>query len=133
MPITARMASENQAPWHHRTQTAATSAAPITGHASYRVMHASAKATPTVAVEMFLLPSHHAISSATAVIVSAISSGSVIGVDCRYSTFGFSANTAAPATAAALESVSAATIQSRAPVAAARLSIEIGIAENPVR
>ena len=33
--------------------------------------------------------SHHAISSATDDDVSAMSSGSVIGVACRYSTFGF--------------------------------------------
>jgi len=75
--------SENWLPFRQRTQIAATRAAPITGHASYRVMQASANATPTVPVETAGSPSHHAISSATDASVSAISSGSVIGVDCR--------------------------------------------------
>src|SRR5205085_5911224 len=52
----------------------------------------------------------HDISIATAVVVVASSSGSVIGVDCRYSTFGLSAKTAAAAIDAAAEPVSASTI-----------------------
>ena len=61
----------------------------------------------------------HSISSATASVVSPRSSGSVIGVACRYSTFGFSAKTAAPATAAARDPVSVRTIQAIAPAASA--------------
>src|SRR5262249_58806676 len=49
-------------------------------------------------------------SAAIATDTSAISSGSVIGVDCRYSTFGFSANTAAAAIDAATDSVRSRTI-----------------------
>src|SRR6266536_1634986 len=52
----------------------------------------------------------HSISIATARRTNASSSGSVIGVACRYRTFGLSANTAAPARPAMVDSVSAATI-----------------------
>ena len=74
---------------------------------------------------------HHTSSIATASVVSASSSGSVIGVACRYSTFGFSANTAAPATAAAGESVSSRTIHAIAPTATANAAIEIATADAP--
>jgi len=76
---------------------------------------------------------HHEISSATDVVVSASRSGSVIGVDCRYRTFGFSAKTAAPMTAALIESVSAAMIQTMAAVAIANAMIDIITADAPLR
>ena len=62
-----------------------------------------------------------------------MSSGSVIGVDCRYRTFGLSANTVAPVTPAAAEPVNAATIQAMAAVATAKAPIEIATADAPVR
>ena len=62
-----------------------------------------------------------------------MSSGSVIGVDCRYSTFGFSANTAAPAAAAVADPVSDSTIQLMAPAAIAKAAIEIATPDAPVR
>src|SRR5262245_39547538 len=72
-------------------------------------------------------------SAAIAAVVSASSSGSVIGVDCRYSMFGFNANTAAAATAAAADSVSVSTIDATEPVAIANARIDIATADAPVR
>src|SRR5205823_2433399 len=80
-------------------------------------------ATVSVVAQPFRAASHHAINIATATVVVASSSGSVIGVDCRYSTFGFSANTAAPAAAAAADPVSDSTI---APPSAATSAVVTG-------
>ena len=60
---------------------------------------------PTLAVPTRFDMSHSS-SSATASVVKPNSSGSVIGVACRYRTFGFNAKTAAPVTAAARDPVS---------------------------
>ena len=122
MAATRREAAAGDSPCRHRAHTAAASAAAVTGHASYRVRQASANTQPTVRAGRFgphgslsvsrvrkrpgLLRLHQSNSIATARVIRPISSGSVIGVDCRYSTFGLSANTAAPATAAAFDPVS---------------------------
>ena len=60
-------------------------------------------------------------------------SGSVIGVACRYTTFGFSAKTAAATRAAADDPVSAPAIQAIAVVASAKERTEIRTADAPVR
>src|SRR5256885_15234210 len=44
-----RHTSVSASPLRHRSHAAMTSALTVSGHASYRVRHASAKATPTVA------------------------------------------------------------------------------------
>src|SRR6266851_5840326 len=72
-------------------------------------------------------------SIATATMVSATSSGSVIGVDCRYNTFGFSAYAAAAANAAAGDSVIAITSQAIPPAATANAAIEMATPDAPVR
>ena len=72
-------------------------------------------------------------SNATATSVSASSSGSVIGVACRYSTFGLTANIADPSSAAAADPVRASTIQAIAAVATANEVIDIATAAAPVR
>ena len=66
-------------------------------------------------------------------VVDAISSGSVIGVDCRYSTFGFSANTAAAAIAASDDWVRVNTIDAIDAVATANAATERATAEAPER
>ena len=76
---------------------------------------------------------HHSIRSATAVVISASSSGSVIGVACRYSTFGLKAKTAAPLRAARGDPVSAAIIHAMAAVAIANDTTEIATADAPLR
>jgi hypothetical protein len=73
------------------------------------------------------------VSIAIASVVVASSSGSVIGVDCRYSTFGFNAKTAAPATAALADSVSASTIDAIEPLATAKAITEMATADAPLR
>ena len=52
---------------------------------------------------------------------------------CRYSTFGFSANTATPAMLAAGDPVSSSTIHEIAPTATANAVIEIATADAPER
>src|SRR5215510_539411 len=124
--------SARGSPFRQRIHTAAVSAAAVTGHASYRVRHASAKATPT-SRGVGRCPQAHAISIATAAVVVASSSGSVIGVACRYRTFGFNTNTAAAAAAAAADSVTESTIQVIAAVATAYEAIDIATADAPLR
>src|SRR5438105_15657009 len=127
MRATAASAGQAASPRRQRTVTASGNAIAATGHASYLVRQASANAMPTLAaggakalVSSFSIARlHQAISKATATSVSPRSSGSVIGVDCRYSTFGFNANTAAAATPAHRDPVSVATIHATAAVAAA--------------
>src|SRR5580765_1000626 len=117
-------------PLRHNAHPAAVRATYVIGHASYRVRQASASTMPAMAER---LPSRtYAISSATASNVSASSSGSVIGVACRYTTFGFSAKTAAPTSAAAAEPVSAPAIQAMAVVATANEITEMNTADAPV-
>src|SRR5215217_8105183 len=76
---------------------------------------------------------HHFNNSATATVVVASSNGSVIGVDCRYRTFGFSAKTAEPAMAAIAEPVSQFTIHAIAAAAIAYSTTDKATADAPVR
>src|SRR5213594_137185 len=111
-----RQAAVHESPARRRAHAAAATAQAVTGHASYRVRHASAKTMPgdvaseDVGAEL-ARPWAFSINIATPIVVSASRSGSVIGVACRYSTFGLRANTAAPMVAASAELVSARTIQ----------------------
>jgi len=62
-----------------------------------------------------------------------MSSGSVMGVDCRYNTLGFNAKTSVPAAAATQEPVRAAISQATALTATANDTIEMATADAPVR
>jgi hypothetical protein len=73
------------------------------------------------------------IRTVTSRVVKPMSSGSVIGVDCKYSTFGFNAKTATAAIAAGGELVIERTIEAIAPHAIANDTIEIATADAPVR
>src|SRR5204862_5784991 len=84
----------------------------------------------TDALQVFR-PAIQFMSIATDNVIRPRSSGSVIGVACRYRTLGFSANTAAPATAAAGDSVRWRTIHEIAPTASANEAIEIATADAP--
>src|SRR5581483_1733269 len=138
MRETSRMAAVHSRS-RRATQSARISAAAVIGHASYRVRHASANAVPTAPARSVLVhgaeggAAHHAMRSAIASVVEAMSSGSLIGVDCRYTTFGLSENTAAATTPAAVESVAIAAIQAIDPAANANAATEIATADAPVR
>jgi hypothetical protein len=77
--------------------------------------------------------SHHAINRPTAIAVVANRSGSVIGVACRYNTFGFNAKMATAARLAAADPVNRLTIHESAQAAAANDRIEIATPDAPVR
>src|SRR5947209_1423765 len=80
-----RQAAVPDSPARQAAHSARRTAQKVTGHASYRVKHASARITPADVGAELARPS---INIATAPITSASRSGSVIGVACRYSTFG---------------------------------------------
>src|SRR5262245_24792325 len=134
-----RTAESSASPRRHRAQTAKARAVAVTGQASYRVRQASANTQPTTVSRRVRAPnaasilSVDSISNATPSSVSASSSGSVIGVDCRYNTFGLAAKTVAATTAATRDSVSADTIHAIAPAATANERIERATADAPVR
>src|SRR5262245_7072412 len=134
-----RQAESRAWPRRQQAQTAKASAVAVTGHASYRVRQASAITQPTTVSRRVRAPvgasivSVDSINNATPSNVSASSSGSVIGVDCRYSTFGLAAKTVAATTAATCDSVSADTIHAMAAVATANERIDRTTADAPVR
>src|SRR5580765_1614815 len=127
-----RMAACGASPPRQQAQTANTNAATVTGHASYRVRQASANMQPTTLSRSARVITR-SINNATPSSVSASSSGSVIGVDCRYSTFGLAAKTIAAKAAARRDAVSADTIHAIAPVATANERIDRATADAPVR
>src|SRR5215831_15420356 len=115
--------------------SASARAAAVTGQASYRVRQARANATPTLTArgDAPFRRSTYAMTIATATVIVARSSGSVIGVDWRYSTFGLSAKTAAPAAPASRDPVTAATIHAIAAAATPNATTDIVTADAPLR
>src|SRR5678815_1613086 len=116
--------------------TAANAAAMIS-HASYRVHAAANNATPsfvgTTPDAPASTPSTHSYSQSRTTKTVASINGSVIGVLCRYSRFGFTTNSAAVVAAPAIEPVIARTRRAAAHVVSVNERIETSDATIPVR
>ena len=121
------------APSRHRATTVAASSAPATGHASYRVISASASAPDARSHRLRAPSSSAATVHHKARPIRPSNSGSVIGVDCRYSRLGLVTMTSTAATAPAREPVKRRINCAVLQASSAMLTIEIAIADAPVR
>src|SRR5688572_15712692 len=107
-------------------------AAPMMGHASYRVQAAANSAIPTLSDGGPGVRCHSQ-SHRSASEVVAMSSGSVIGVTCRYRRLGLRLSNAAAVTAPTRDPVVESTKRAAAHVVAAKHAIDTREANAPVR
>ena len=114
------------------TMPASATIATLTGQASYLVMLAAVSARPAACGHRGASRSTHSATVITATIVVANSSGSVIGVLCRYRRFGLATNNAAAVRPPAAEPVVRRMSRATAHAAMDMLATEIAIANAPV-